>query len=112
MDRLGKNEDEKVNYIVIIAYCYIKVGIAIALGKLCLAWGLTVGTVEQYPLLFIQAAFLAALGLILIKIWRSKRVQTTGAFYAIFYQGMFRRNMVNGEIVKPIKKRTRKRDRN
>ena len=87
-------------------------GIAIVTEKLCLAWGLTVITVERYPLLFIQAAFLAALGCIVIKIWRSKRVHITGAFYAIFYHGMFQRNMVNGEMVKPIKKRTRKRDRN
>lgn len=82
-----------MEYIIIIAYYYPRVGIAIALGKLCLAWGLTVRTVERYPLLFIQAAFLAALGCILIKIWRSKRVHTTGAFYAIFYQGMFQEDM-------------------
>lgn len=99
-----------MDYRIIITYYYITVGTRTALRRLLTAWERIADTVGRYPLLFIQAALLILLGIIIIKILRSRKVHITGKFYALFYHGMFQRNMVNGERVKPIKKRGKRKN--
>ena len=97
-----------MDYRILLTYYYITAGTRTLFKWLLTAWERIAVMVLGYPLLFIQAALLILLGIIIIKIWRSRKVHITGKFYGLFYHGMVQKNMEDTERERRIKKRRKK----